>query len=628
MHSDTFLFEEIFDLISNAESVNSALPRLLDRMLVRIGCKSGSIFILDPERKVLQLKAQSGFDGKRIGEEIEVPVGEGVVGSVAETGKSRMVVDVASQPGIPSEELTEAGITSCLALPIQSRGRVLGVLLLAPDTGTEISGEYSSIGGAVAHQIGVALDNAQLLLRSQKGESLYRHILDNASDLTILCDPDFRIVRMNREGLRFFQLEPERLRETNLEDLLEADIFRRFREERESLLHGSNGIARFEVSLDNHLEKTHIFEFRSTLIREKGERFFLHFIGRDLSRRKELEARLLNLTHRLAGLLEDRTTQLEETRSQITYLFDVVTRLDQLDTLDAKIARVVRSILAARLFQRAMIRINDRQGNILHSYAEGFSAKERESLETGDYREFRPGGRHPDGLTIIGASYLVHGAGESEAEEWMEGDLLVVPLLAAGQPDPIGHMFVDNPFNGRRPTPDMVQLVEIFVSQGVRAFEDSRIEQRLAEVDELRSKFVRLYGVQNLIGDTPEMLRISETVKRLAPVRTSVLITGESGTGKELVAGAIHYNGPRREYPFVKVNCGAIPETLLESELFGLEHGVATGVDRRTGKFERADGGTLFLDEVADMSMATQAKVLRALQERSFERVGGTGRFM
>jgi Nif-specific regulatory protein len=120
--------------------------------------------------------------------------------------------------------------------------------------------------------------------------------------------------------------------------------------------------------------------------------------------------------------------------------------------------------------------------------------------------------------------------------------------------------------------------------------------------------------------------RIQSVVRLIDQIRDSsvdVLIQGESGTGKELVAKALHYNSPRAKYPFVAVNCAALPDNLVESELFGIERGVATGVDRRIGKFEESQGGTLFLDEIGDLSLPSQAKILRVLQERSVTRVGG-----
>jgi transcriptional regulator with PAS, ATPase and Fis domain len=116
-----------------------------------------------------------------------------------------------------------------------------------------------------------------------------------------------------------------------------------------------------------------------------------------------------------------------------------------------------------------------------------------------------------------------------------------------------------------------------------------------------------------------------QTVSQIAPMKSTVLLSGESGVGKELVAEAIHYQSPRRPKPLVKLNCGALPEGLIESELFGHEKGAFTGaIQQRKGRFELADGGTLFLDEISEMPLATQVKLLRVLQEGEFERVGGT----
>ena len=127
-----------------------------------------------------------------------------------------------------------------------------------------------------------------------------------------------------------------------------------------------------------------------------------------------------------------------------------------------------------------------------------------------------------------------------------------------------------------------------------------------------------------IVGESPQMVALKQLLARVASTASWVLITGENGTGKELVAQNIHYLSPRAGRPFVEVNCAAIPEDLIESELFGYEKGAFTGAEKmRKGKFDHANGGTLFLDEIADMSLKTQAKVLRILQERRFTRVGG-----
>jgi len=140
----------------------------------------------------------------------------------------------------------------------------------------------------------------------------------------------------------------------------------------------------------------------------------------------------------------------------------------------------------------------------------------------------------------------------------------------------------------------------------------------------LRSYLKDKYKFENMIGVSFPMQKVFELIERVADTNATVLITGESGAGKELVARAIHYNSSRRDKSLVVVNCGAMPEALLESELFGYEKGAFTGATAtRIGRFELADGGTIFLDEIGDMSFNLQVKLLRALQERTFERLGG-----
>jgi DNA-binding NtrC family response regulator len=148
-----------------------------------------------------------------------------------------------------------------------------------------------------------------------------------------------------------------------------------------------------------------------------------------------------------------------------------------------------------------------------------------------------------------------------------------------------------------------------------------RQQQDLAK---LRSELNETYRLEHIIGNTPAMETVRELIRQAAPSDATVMILGESGTGKELVARALHYSSPRATKPFVDVNCAALTETLIESELFGHERGAFTSaISRRRGKFEQANGGSLFLDEIGDMPLSTQAKMLRVLQERTFQRVGG-----
>ena len=163
-----------------------------------------------------------------------------------------------------------------------------------------------------------------------------------------------------------------------------------------------------------------------------------------------------------------------------------------------------------------------------------------------------------------------------------------------------------------------IQRLKILLDKIVERLETMR------EVKALRRQLREHGTFGSLIGNSPEMRKIYSIVEQAAPTGASVLITGESGTGKELVAQMIHQLSPRASFPFVAINCAAIPETLLESEIFGHEKGAFTGAaDRRQGCFELADRGTLFLDEIGEMTPATQVKLLRVLQERKFRRLGG-----
>jgi transcriptional regulator with GAF, ATPase, and Fis domain len=175
------------------------------------------------------------------------------------------------------------------------------------------------------------------------------------------------------------------------------------------------------------------------------------------------------------------------------------------------------------------------------------------------------------------------------------------------------------------------QLVEALALHAAVALENVKAlteleTQKSALIEEnesLRKEVEARYTTKSMLGSSAQMQRIRALIEKVAETSVSVLVTGENGTGKELSARAIHYMSPRRTKPFVAVNCAALPEQLVESELFGIEKGVATGVERRVGRIESANGGTLFLDEIGDLSLSAQAKLLRVLQEREVDWVGG-----
>jgi len=204
---------------------------------------------------------------------------------------------------------------------------------------------------------------------------------------------------------------------------------------------------------------------------------------------------------------------------------------------------------------------------------------------------------------------------------------LCVPILR--EDDVLGTLSVDRPLDERISLEQNLRLLEVIASmlattvERIRATEE---EQQALEQENMRLRLALedKFEVKNLLGHCQQMQQVKHLIRQVSRSTATVLIRGESGTGKELVAQAIHYNSPRRQQPFIRVSCAALPEGLIESELFGHEKGAFTGaVERRKGRFELAQGGSIFLDEIGDISPLLQVRLLRVLQEREFERVGG-----
>lgn len=199
-----------------------------------------------------------------------------------------------------------------------------------------------------------------------------------------------------------------------------------------------------------------------------------------------------------------------------------------------------------------------------------------------------------------------------------------VPIKLRGEI--LGALSADRVFDESVSLDEDVRVLEIvasIIAHAVRLYWTYRHE--VAEGERMRNELRRRFALPNIIGESDSMQEVFRIVSKVAPSQATVLLRGESGTGKELIAHAMHHQGLHPKGPFVAINCAALPENLLEAELFGYEKGAFTGaVANKQGRFELARGGTIFLDEIGDVSPALQAKLLRVLQERTFERLGGT----
>ncbi len=217
--------------------------------------------------------------------------------------------------------------------------------------------------------------------------------------------------------------------------------------------------------------------------------------------------------------------------------------------------------------------------------------------------------------------------GQARINSRKEASFICVPIIVNGKP--LGAIGADLIYKEERDYDRTTKFLGVIASMMAQALKVENFiaadKQRLLDENiHLKQELRERYDFSHIVGNSNPMRQVYEQVTQVARTNTTVLLRGESGTGKEMIAHAIHYNSLRAGKPFVKVSCAALPETLLESELFGYEKGAFTGAQaRKKGRFELADGGTLFLDEIGDLNPATQVKLLRVLQEREFERLGG-----
>jgi Nif-specific regulatory protein len=318
---------------------------------------------------------------------------------------------------------------------------------------------------------------------------------------------------------------------------------------------------------------------------------------------------------------------------ELTLLFEVSQALERsMDLRD-----VVGSVLEAMAKHVGMLRgtitlLNRDTGEIFTEAAHGLSAKQRErgryQLGEGITGRVVQTGRPAVVRRISDEPSFLDRTGSRSELDKQDISFVCVPIKLGNEV--IGALSADHAQAGQDQLNELVRLFSVIAQMIAQAVKLR--QQALEEQERLREENVRLqeklkdkFHPANIIGKSKAMQAVYDLIAQVSQSNTTVLIRGESGTGKELIAHAIHYNSFRANKTFIKVNCAALPETIIESELFGHEKGAFTGaVNARKGRFELADGGTIFLDEIGDLSPATQVKLLRVLQEKEIERVGGT----
>ena len=295
----------------------------------------------------------------------------------------------------------------------------------------------------------------------------------------------------------------------------------------------------------------------------------------------------------------------------------IVHSIRDLDELQGKLLELIFEVVPAG---RGAILLADREGQQFNS----LFARMRQQGQTPLVKVSRTVARQvlEQGVSLLGTDVPSHqdlGQIESLAESQVRS-LLCVPLTVFQRV--IGCIYLDSRAVANCLNEDHLQLVTAIAGISAMALENARRLQWLEQENERLT--IEISQERSLVGESPKMKDVYQFLKRVAPTDSTVLIEGESGTGKELAARALHRNSPRANKPFVAINCAAIPETLLEAELFGHERGAFTGAaGQKKGRLEFADSGVVFLDEIGELAPALQVKLLRVLQEREFERVGG-----
>ncbi len=318
--------------------------------------------------------------------------------------------------------------------------------------------------------------------------------------------------------------------------------------------------------------------------------------------------------------------------SELELLFSISQILDQSLDIKETVQPVLNAVADGLQMRRGAITLLNREtGEIITEAAYGLTEEQRQRglyrLGEGITGKVVESGEPMVIRSVQESAEFLDRTGARRVSEDGDVSFLCVPIRIGKET--LGAFSLDRPVGNETELNDDVRLLSIICSMIAQAVQTRRAameeKRRLqAENDRLKQELQSRFRPSNIIGNSNSMQTVFDMIAQVSRSEATVLIRGESGTGKELVANAIHFNSRRADRPFVKVNCAALPETVIESELFGHEKGAFTGaISSRKGRFEVASGGTIFLDEIGDLSATTQVKLLRVLQEKEFERVGG-----